>query len=264
MLTEKQKQIAWDAFYAAMNTGELTLRKCAHAAVEAVLAEQERAAEQPNWREIHNQFHKLWSASVGTENYDKDQWNKMDSLLSIAQRPIEQERAAEQGQACADCGCWIKMGTHCAPCYSRNAAPIQSPAGDVVERMCYVYCMNNPATGIAADRGGMSAALQVAREGYVSLDDVEKAITYALGELEIECEPDNTIFMDTVRARLAKPAEQQPEHVLEIESRHSDYGQDAGGYSVLRFGGAWIGRIDNREAAQKLVDYVIALKGEQK
>jgi hypothetical protein len=66
------------------------------------------------------------------------------------------------------------------------------------------------------------------------------------------------------RLEQARAAEQQPEHVLEIESRHSDYGQDAGGYAVLRFDGEWIGRCDDREAAAKLIAYVAALKAGKK
>jgi hypothetical protein len=33
-------------------------------------------------------FHKLWTASVGIEGYDKDQWSKMDTLLHRAMYPI--------------------------------------------------------------------------------------------------------------------------------------------------------------------------------
>lgn len=41
---------------------------------------------------------------------------------------------------------------------------------------------------------------------------------------------------------------------LEIEHRHSDYGPDAGGYSVLRFNGKLIGRVEteNRATAEEL------------
>jgi hypothetical protein len=46
---------------------------------------------------------------------------------------------------------------------------------------------------------------------------------------------------------------------LEIESRHSDWGEDAGGYSVLRFNDEWVGRISNREAAEKLIQHVDSL-----
>lgn len=47
---------------------------------------------------------------------------------------------------------------------------------------------------------------------------------------------------------------------LEIESRHSDYGDDAGGYRVLRFNGEWIGRITNYEEADRLLIYVASLE----
>jgi hypothetical protein len=40
---------------------------------------------------------------------------------------------------------------------------------------------------------------------------------------------------------------------LKIESRHSDYGADAGGYSVLKFNGKWVGRIDYRNNAEELL-----------
>ncbi len=40
---------------------------------------------------------------------------------------------------------------------------------------------------------------------------------------------------------------------LEIEHRHSDYGEDAGGYSVLRFNGDWVGRVSDSKVAQDLV-----------
>jgi hypothetical protein len=46
---------------------------------------------------------------------------------------------------------------------------------------------------------------------------------------------------------------------LEIESRHSDYGADAGGYAVLRFDGEWVGRV-NRATAEKLIAYVEQLE----
>lgn len=48
---------------------------------------------------------------------------------------------------------------------------------------------------------------------------------------------------------------------LEIESRHSDWGEDAGGYSVLRFDGEWVGRVEDRAAARKLLEYVEELEG---
>lgn len=40
---------------------------------------------------------------------------------------------------------------------------------------------------------------------------------------------------------------------LEIESRHSDYGPDAGGYTVLRLDGKYVGRIDDDTVGEKLV-----------
>ena len=37
--------------------------------------------------QVHRMFHKLWTASVGTEGYDKEHWNKMDGLLQNALYP---------------------------------------------------------------------------------------------------------------------------------------------------------------------------------
>lgn len=51
---------------------------------------------------------------------------------------------------------------------------------------------------------------------------------------------------------------------LAVEVRHSDYGEDAGGYHVLRFDGEWVGRISNREQADKMLIYVAALEAERK
>lgn len=43
---------------------------------------------------------------------------------------------------------------------------------------------------------------------------------------------------------------------LEIESRHSDYGPDAGGYRVLRLDGKYIGRVEDYALGEKLVKAV--------
>jgi hypothetical protein len=43
---------------------------------------------------------------------------------------------------------------------------------------------------------------------------------------------------------------------IEIESRHSDYGSDAGGYSVLRIDGVWIGRVEGQEARDKVAELI--------
>lgn len=40
---------------------------------------------------------------------------------------------------------------------------------------------------------------------------------------------------------------------LTLEHRHSDYGADAGGYSVLKLDGEWVGRVIDDEVAKKLV-----------
>lgn len=49
---------------------------------------------------------------------------------------------------------------------------------------------------------------------------------------------------------------------LTTESRHSDYGPDAGGYTILRFNGEWVGRIDYRETGEKLVACFATLTAE--
>lgn len=51
--------------------------------------------------------------------------------------------------------------------------------------------------------------------------------------------------------------------LLKLESRHSDYGEDAGGYSVLRFRGKWLGRVDDREVADELIAYIASLTDER-
>lgn len=46
---------------------------------------------------------------------------------------------------------------------------------------------------------------------------------------------------------------------IEIEHRHSDYGADAGGYSILRINGVWIGRIEDqtgKDEVRKLIEYI--------
>jgi phage FluMu protein gp41 len=51
--------------------------------------------------------------------------------------------------------------------------------------------------------------------------------------------------------------------IVEIESRHSDYGPDAGGYSVLRVDGVWVGRIEGpeaRQAVRKLIEHIHRLE----
>lgn len=40
---------------------------------------------------------------------------------------------------------------------------------------------------------------------------------------------------------------------IEIERRHSDYGEDAGGYAVLKIDGIWIGRIEGKDAEDKII-----------
>jgi hypothetical protein len=129
--------------------------------------------------------------------------------------------------------------------------PTQPPVGDVEARIAALEKECNKR---------MAEELAIAREGYVNLDDAEKAIRAEVDQYDSNAAIHLYDLPAKITARLAKPAEQQPEHVLEIESRHSDYGQDAGGYAVLRFDGEWIGRCDDREAAAKLIAYVAALK----
>lgn len=43
---------------------------------------------------------------------------------------------------------------------------------------------------------------------------------------------------------------------IEIEHRHSDYGADAGGYSVLIIDGVWIGRIEDKEGKNKIKELI--------
>jgi hypothetical protein len=47
---------------------------------------------------------------------------------------------------------------------------------------------------------------------------------------------------------------------IQIESRHSDFGPDAGGYSVLRINGVWVGRIESKEAREELKKLVEELE----
>jgi hypothetical protein len=47
---------------------------------------------------------------------------------------------------------------------------------------------------------------------------------------------------------------------IEIESRHSDYGPDAGGYSVLRIDGVWIGRIESSEGRKAVEELIVQSK----
>lgn len=51
---------------------------------------------------------------------------------------------------------------------------------------------------------------------------------------------------------------------LKLESRHSDYGDDAGGYAVLRFNGEWLGRVANYKLAEQLIKEIKALEKENK
>jgi hypothetical protein len=49
---------------------------------------------------------------------------------------------------------------------------------------------------------------------------------------------------------------------LEIESRHSDYGADAGGYRVLRLDGAYVGRVEDYAVGEALVKVFNAMAEE--
>jgi hypothetical protein len=210
-LTEKQKQIAWDAFYALWSQPESVKRECVWAAVEAVLAEQ--------------------------------------------------ARAAEQGQACADCGCWIKMGTHCEPCYQARTAEhlpfsrerhrmngcveydgdmgypdnrcaqckqhdttTQTPA-QVVERIAQRFSEMEGEDDITEHA---RVAVAIAREGYGSLEDMERAIRFEIGSgWGLDAEHVNSVI-HRILLRATKPAEQTPEQIVERILLHkftADFGR---------------------------------------
>jgi hypothetical protein len=275
MLTEKQKQIAWDAYWVPWNSGKLSVLECVCAAVEAVLAEQARAAEQKICRHGKREdepceegycfraeqptqpaAQSLWRAA----KWNRITWECRRSNF-LAWRPTEDGNGIEvlsynyaTLQIPSGSGLFSIVVASSLEAIGGNSA--QQPAGDVV----YV-----PKAQYDAKVREMTAALAVAREGYVSLEDALDSLSKGeVSEIEHifgDCSKQQIDYLvGSRRARLAKPAEQQPEHVLEIESRHSDYGQDAGGYAVLRFDGEWIGRCDDREAAAKLIAYVAALK----
>ena len=40
--------------------------------------------DTPEYRELQNMFHKLWTADVGTDGYDKQQWKALDYAMHRA------------------------------------------------------------------------------------------------------------------------------------------------------------------------------------
>jgi len=53
---------------------------------------------------------------------------------------------------------------------------------------------------------------------------------------------------------------------IELQSRHSDYGEDAGGYTVLKLDGVWIGRVEGPTArlmVEELIKYIQRLEEEK-